>query len=517
MDLLGLGLIQINDWILLFAIICIVFRKYYTWHYDLFTSRGIDGPKPTFFTGNLGEIKESLLEMDIRLWKKYGETYGFFQGRTPLLMTRNREILRHVFVKDHPDFMNRQNIGTYTTFSKNMVSLARDDHWKTLRSICSPTFSTGKLKVMTQQICECAQVMVSHIEKDGATGKSLEMKQCSGAFTMDVIARTAFGLDIDSRKEENDRFVEMGKKGLAPFAGEGFSATFMAGIFAPFLLPILDLFGLDVLAKDVIEFFCEITDRTIEARSETKAKRIDFIKLMMDAHGEKNSTEDKEHDEDFHKVHGGTSKRKLTTKEVRAQGVLFFVAGYDTTSTAIAFTVYNLAINPDIQEKLRQEIDSLIGDKSVDYNNLSELKLLEMCVNESLRMFPPVLRTDRVARKDTNICGVDIPKGLVVAAPIAAIHYDPEIWPEPEKFDPYRFAPAEKANHGPYDWLPFGAGPRQCIAMRLAMAEVKISVLYLVKNFKIIQTEETEIPITFGQGGLLTPKNGIWVKFEKRI
>ena len=267
MDILGLGLIEINDWFLLICLIGIIIRKYYTWHFDFFKSRGIDGPKPTFFLGNLREITESLLEMDIRHWKKYGETYGFFQGRTPLLMTRNRDILRHVFVKDHPDFMNRQNIGTYTTFSKNMVSLARDDHWKTLRSICSPTFSTGKLKVMTQQICDCAQVMVNHIEQDGASEKSLEVKNLSGAFTIDVIARTAFGLDLDSRKSENNKFVEMGKKGLAPFVGEGFSLTFMAGIFAPFLLPILDLFGCDVLARDVIEFFTEITDRTIAARS----------------------------------------------------------------------------------------------------------------------------------------------------------------------------------------------------------------------------------------------------------
>ena len=82
---------------------------------------------------------------------------------------------------------------------------------------------------------------------------------------------------------------------------------------------------------------------------------------------------------------------------------------------------------------------------------------------------------------------------MLVVVPIYAIHYDPKIWPEPEKFNPYRFTPEEKAKHTPYDWLPFGSGPRNCVAMRLALTEMKIAVAYLARKYKFLRSEKTEV------------------------
>ena len=104
-------------------------------------------------------------------------------------------------------------------------------------------------------------------------------------------------------------------------------------------------------------------------------------------------------------------------------------------------------------------------------------------------------RTERECSSDTRIGDMDIPKGMLVQVPIYAIHYDPKIWPEPEKFNPYRFTSEEKAKRTAYDWLPFGSGPRNCIAMRLAQAEVKIAVAYLVRAYKFVRCEKTEVRI----------------------
>ena len=82
---------------------------------------------------------------------------------------------------------------------------------------------------------------------------------------------------------------------------------------------------------------------------------------------------------------------------------------------------------------------------------------------------------------------------MVVTIPIYAIHHDPKIWPEPEKFDPYRFTPEEKAKHSVLDWIPFGAGPRNCVAMRLALIEFKIAIVYLIRNYKFVKSEKTEV------------------------
>ena len=91
------------------------------------------------------------------------------------------------------------------------------------------------------------------------------------------------------------------------------------------------------------------------------------------------------------------------------------------------------------------------------------------------------------------INGITVHEGTAVVAPIHAIHYDPKIWSEPEKFNPYRFTPEEKAKHSSYDWMPFGAGPRNCIAMRLALLEVKVALAHLLRKYKLVRSEKTEV------------------------
>ena len=102
-------------------------------------------------------------------------------------------------------------------------------------------------------------------------------------------------------------------------------------------------------------------------------------------------------------------------------------------------------------------------------------------------------RTERLCASDTRIGDIDIKKGIHVQIPIHAIHHDPKIWPEPKKFNPYRFTPEEKAKHGPYDWIPCGSGPRNCVAMRLAQVELKIGVAYLIRAFNFVRCEKTEV------------------------
>ena len=105
----------------------------------------------------------------------------------------------------------------------------------------------------------------------------------------------------------------------------------------------------------------------------------------------------------------------------------------------------------------------------------------------------PFHSIDRICSKDLKLGAIHIPKGMIITAPIYAIHHDPKIWPEPEKFNPYRFTSEQKAKHSSYDWMPFGAGPRNCIAIRLALLEVKVAVAHLVQKYKFVRSVDTEV------------------------
>ncbi|KAG0434828.1 hypothetical protein HPB47_018847, partial [Ixodes persulcatus] len=188
--------------------------------------------------------------------------------------------------------------------------------------------------------------------------------------------------------------------------------------------------------------------------------------------------------------------KALTEDEAMAQCVLFFLAGQDTTSGVLAFTLYLLSLHPEIQAKLREEADDCFRqhgpEPSLDV--ISKLKYLHGVVSESLRMFPPGARVERSAPSDYVLgdTGIKVPKGCVVAIPVYAMHHDPENFPDPETFDPNRFSEENMDSIRPYTYLPFGAGPRNCIGMRFALEAVKLSLLHSVHSVQFVRTENTK-------------------------
>ncbi len=264
--------------------------------------------------------------MDRANAKEYGKTYGTFEGRRPVLVTRDPELMKQIFVKDHPNFINHASTGLGNKITKRFLSTARDDHWKALRSTVSPTFSTGKLRLMTKQINKCAKALVENLQQEANKGESFEVKDYAGSYTMDVIASTAFGLQIDSQKDKDNTFVQMAKK---TFDFDVFNPAFIFLFLFPFLLPILNFFKIEVelIPRDVLKFFADVTDQTIKAREESGEDHNDFMSLMMNAHKEKQE-DDKEHDAEFQEAYGSTVKRGLTKDEVVAQAILFFLAGW---------------------------------------------------------------------------------------------------------------------------------------------------------------------------------------------
>ncbi|XP_065912232.1 cytochrome P450 3A19-like [Dysidea avara] len=148
------------------------------------------------------------------------------------------------------------------------------------------------------------------------------------------------------------------------------------------------------------------------------------------------------------------------------------------------------------------------------YEACQGVQYLDMVLCESLRFYPPVPRTTRIALETVVINNVMIPKGSLIEVPIEYIHRNPELWPEPDKFIPERFLPGEKQKRHPCAFLLFGAGPQNCIGLRFAMLEAKMLLLPIIRQMKFVACADTEIPLKRKLGLTIVPENGIYLLLQ---
>ena len=312
--------------------------------------------------------------------------------------------------------------------------------------------------------------------------------------TLEVILSTAFGLEAEVQNGKDNELLTEGKKF---FSTPQIIRQISRLPFGPALLRFLAM-----LRRQRPEYFQEVATEILKARRQQGfSGRKDLLGLMMHATDE-TTTE-------------GVSR--LSDEEVVAQSVVFLLAGYETSSNTLAFTLYYLVVNPEMQEKLRTQIREALetnAKKGCLYDIVKNIDYLDCVIKESQRMCPPAVHVNRECHEDFDLSGIHIPAGTEVVIPIYALHHDPDAWEDSEKFDPERFRGARKDTHHPFQFLPFGGGPRNCIGMRFALLEIKIALVKILMKYKFVRSPETQVPVVLHPGATLSAKNGVLVRVE---
>ncbi|XP_063270165.1 cytochrome P450 3A9-like [Prinia subflava] len=493
-----------ETWALILLFVALLIA-YGTWPFSLFKKLGIPGPKPLPFFGTVLEYRRGFLEFDTECFKKYGKVWGIYDGRQPVLGVTDPQIIKSVLVKDcHTTFTNRRRVDLVGVL-KDAISLAEDEQWKRLRTVLSPTFTSGKLKEMFPIMKHYGEVLVKNVQKRVKEDSSIAVKDIFGCYSMDVVTSTSFGVNIDSMNNPKDPFVREMKK-LVKF--DFSNPVFLLSVVFPFLIPIMVKMNVNFFPNDAVDFFMRSIDKIKKEREKEAHKgRVDFLQLMI----ESQRSDSQGNSEANH------SYKALTDMEVLAQAFIFIFAGYEPTGNSLSFLAYELALHPDVQEKLLQEIDTVLPNKApLTYEAITKLEYLDMTVSETLRFYPLGGRIERTCKRDVEIHGVTIPKGTVVTIPPYVLHRDPDYWPNPDEFRPERFSKENKESLDQYTYLPFGAGPRNCIGMRFALLSLKVAIASLLQHFTFQTCKETQIPIKLTSVGLLTPEKPIILKLVPR-
>ncbi|KAI3353350.1 hypothetical protein L3Q82_019884 [Scortum barcoo] len=490
-----------ETWTLLVALITL-FVVYAYWPYGTFKKMGIPGPKPVPIFGTMLAYKKGFTNFDQDCFKKYGKTWGIFDGRQPVLCTTDPAMIKTILIKEcYSLFTNRRNFRLNGPLY-DAVSIAEDDQWRRIRSVLTPSFTSGRLKEMFDIMKHHSATLIRNMAKKADKDEPLELKEFFGPYSMDVVTSTAFSVDIDSLNNPSDPFVTNIKKMLK---FDLFNPLFIIIAFAPFMGPIFEKMELSFFPASVTDFFYAALQKIKSNREAIKQKgRVDFLQLMIDSQ-KKNDLSKVEQD------------KGLSDHEILSQAMIFLFGGYETSSSSLTFLAYNLATNPHVMERLQKEVDSTFPNKApIEYQALMQMEYLDSVINESLRLYPIAPRLERVAKATVEINGLVIPKDMVVMVPTWPMHRDPDLWPNPEEFKPERFSKENKETIDPYTYMPFGAGPRNCIGMRFALVMMKLAMVEVLQRYSFSVCKETEVPFEMDIQGLLMPKRPIKLKLVPR-
>ncbi|XP_036612351.1 cytochrome P450 4B1-like [Trichosurus vulpecula] len=226
-------------------------------------------------------------------------------------------------------------------------------------------------------------------------------------------------------------------------------------------------------------------------------KRLDFLDILLKA-GDENSN-------------------KLSDADLRSEVDTFMFAGHDTTTSGISWFLYCMALHPEHQQRCREEVQEILGNRdTIQWEDLGKMTYLTMCIKESFRLYPPVPQVYRQLNKPvTFMDGKSLPEGSLVSLHIYALHRNPTVWDKPEVFDPQRFSPENSSTRHPYAFIPFSAGPRNCIGQQFAMMETKVVTALCLLHFEF-SLEPSRMPSKRLQLALGS-KNGIHLNLKKLI
>ncbi|XP_015436980.1 PREDICTED: cytochrome P450 6k1-like [Dufourea novaeangliae] len=497
------------DGIILFASLMVAAYMYATRNFKYWAKRGIMEIPPTPFLGNFKEcllLKKSPSDFVKDLYdQSKGLRYmGFYIFDKPFFLIRDPELIKHVLVKDFNVFKDRYASPDVTDrLGYANVFMIKNPSWRILRTKLTPIFTTGRLKKMFDLMIVVANDLDEHLEGQKLqNGKVLEMKDLCANFTTDMIASTAFGLQVNSLKNSHVPFREYGRKIF------DYTVYRCAEFLTIFFLPQLTKYtGAKFFGKEATTFLRSVFWDVINQRMQSGEKRNDLIDILIEL-------------KQKHESEGDLGGFQFSGDDLAAQAAIFYIGGFETSSSFMCFTLYELALDMHVQRTLRKEIVEALEetDGKITYEMIITLPYLDMVVSETLRKYPSLGFLDRIAMTDYKIPDSDLvlEKGTPVYISMNGIHNDPEYYPDPEKYDPLRFTDENKQKRPNFTYFPFGEGPHNCIGMRLGLLQSKLGLVQMLSKYEVTPCEKTVIPIVMDPKGLtVTALGGIHLNVRK--
>lgn len=373
------------------------------------------------------------------------------EGARQVLAARN-----HSYTKDVPAYKE------FAHFLGNGLAVSEGETWKLHRRTLQPLFTRRRVAHTVPQIAQVSTDLVGELRTSAASGSDVvDVSDLSFRYALQALSRTVFG------SNDVHEAVPVLRAAL-PALNEYAAKRALSPVRLPHRLPM----PANRRAEATRQSLYGLVDEIVRRRADGQVGGDDLLSLLLAARDPETG-------------------RGFNEQEIRDEVLVFLVAGFETTATALALTLFLLGRHPDIQERVRAEVTQVLDEQEPEASDLEDLRYTTWVLQEELRLYPSVHTIVRRAADDAELLGQRIPRGRIVAVSAWGIHRNPDIWPEPERFDPERFDPARAGDRDRFAHLPFGAGPRSCIGNHLALAELIVAVATLVRAFRFEPLDET--------------------------
>ncbi len=438
--------------------------------------------KGDFLLGNFRELKADSFRALCAWQRDYGDLVGFKIGAQQFYLFSHPKLIEEALIKQSDTFVKlydpRKPKGLELVLGQGLVT-SKGELWQKQRGLMQPVFQRKNLSTLLPQFATAGEQMLERWRQIG-TSAEVNLSDEMMRLTLEVITQTMFGTSVLDKIEQIAPALDT----VLRFAAK----SLMSPVAIPLAVPTLS----NVAFKKAMAFLDGIIYGIIDERRGEPSGNGDLLDMLLAARDE---------------VTGEPMKRKQMRDEV----ITIFSAGHETTSNLLTWTLYLLAKHRAVTDKLREEFEAVTNGKPLQLDDLPSLNYTKAVLNESLRIRPPVGVMMRKLVKDTEVDGYLLKAGGFAIFSIYNVHHHPDLWAEPEQFNPDRFQSAESRR---FSFMPFGAGERICIGNHFAMLEAQFLLAMMIQayDFELIEQAEPKIEMVIS----VRPKGGLPIRIVLR-
>lgn len=377
----------------------------------------------------------------------------------------------------------------FDAISRKSIFLVEGEEWTNQRKVISPAFRFDHVSTLTPYFNRVATNLISRWAVHAKRDTAVEVSECLSQATMDALGLGAFGFDFnslgDNEKREGLAYQRVMRELTNPLRLMQWYAK----------LPLQSNKEFRQAVADYVDFLEGII-RTKRAQACTEDSKMDLLDVMVRAVDAK-------------------SGYRLSDAELVHNVNIFFLAGHETTASALAFAFHMLAEHPEVQEKLYREVMEHVGDGEPDYDAIKQMEYMRWFFSETLRLYGPGAAVVRAARHSMEFGGYHIEKDDWVMLFSYTMHRLPQYWDDPEAFRPERFAP-EQHRGRMFSYMPFSVGPRQCIGNNFAMLEMRVLLTRALQHFRFVRDDRAKVPFGLETRVVMGVRSGHTLRVQER-